>query len=119
MNAPNHNQRTPLTQEQVAAAILELVDSNVGTEATALRVRWLLEHDQTPDRDRLQEPGDIARKLKGYAADASEHASLMKIDRARKDAMKAIAMGFALVDRLDHEIAQRTAADEPQQPLPL
>ena len=118
MNRPPDN-RPPLTQAERDAAILGVTDSIVGTEATALRVRWVLEHEQTPARDLLQDPATLARKLRGYAADASEHASLMKIDRARMDAIKTIAMGLALVDRLDHEIRQRFAADEPQETLPL
>ena len=119
MNAPSHQARPPLSHAERDAAILEICDSPAAHEATALRVRWALEHEHTPARDIDQEPVEIARRMKSYAADASEHASLMKLYRARRDTLKTLAIGLALLDRLDHENRQRMAADEPQENLPL
>ena len=119
MNAPGHPHRPPLTPDQTAIAILEILNSTASHEAIALRTRWVLEHEHTPARDQDRDPADLARRFKLYAADASEHAGLMKIDRARKDTLKGLAIGLALLDRLDHEARLRIAAEEPQETLPL
>ena len=110
MNAPHHPREAD--PAAIDAALQAALASTAIAEVHKRRCEQITLHGHTPESDANKTVAMLARKVQDYAAlaiDHCGHGQTVRAERlaiARKHIVTSAALAVALIDRIDHDLAQ-------------